>query len=247
MRWTSAGAGDFEVETITRPQRGTSVTLHLREDADEYLSTWKLKSIIGKYSDHISLPILMRKEEWKEGEEGKGGEMVAHRRVGNRQPGQRPVDPAEEGHHDRAVPGVLQADQPRPRAAAGLGAQPGGRLDRIHPAAVHPGARAVRPVEPREGGRRQAVRQARLHHGRGRGAAAGLPALRQGRDRLVRPAAQRQPRTAAGKPRREGDPRRPHQARAGHAGRPGQAEKDEAQRGGQGQVRQVLRASSARC
>jgi len=74
--WTSGGAGDFEVETITRSERGTSVTLHLREDALEYLSTWKLKSIIAKYSDHISLPILMHKEEWKEGEEGKGGEMV---------------------------------------------------------------------------------------------------------------------------------------------------------------------------
>ena len=76
VRWTSAGAGDFEVETISRPQRGTSVTLHLREDAGDYLGTWKLKSIIAKYSDHISLPILMRKEEWKEGEDDKGGEMV---------------------------------------------------------------------------------------------------------------------------------------------------------------------------
>ncbi|NPC58072.1 molecular chaperone HtpG [Caenimonas soli] len=76
VRWTSVGAGDFEVESISRPERGTSVTLHLREDAADYLSTWKLKSIINKYSDHISLPILMRKEEWKEGEEGKGGEMV---------------------------------------------------------------------------------------------------------------------------------------------------------------------------
>ena len=76
VRWTSGGAGNFEVEAIDRPERGTSVTLHLREDASEYLSTWKLKSVIGKYSDHISLPILMRKEEWKEGEEGKGGEMV---------------------------------------------------------------------------------------------------------------------------------------------------------------------------
>ncbi|MGZ5195899.1 MAG: molecular chaperone HtpG, partial [Ramlibacter sp.] len=76
VRWTSGGSGDFEVETVTRPQRGTSVTLHLREDAAEYLSTWKLKSIIGKYSDHISLPILMRKEEWKEGEDDKGGQMV---------------------------------------------------------------------------------------------------------------------------------------------------------------------------
>ena len=76
VRWTSVGAGDFEVETITRPERGTSVTLHLREDAQEYLNTWKLKSVISKYSDHISLPILMHKEEWKEGDDNKGGEMV---------------------------------------------------------------------------------------------------------------------------------------------------------------------------
>lgn len=76
VRWVSGGAGDFEVETITRAQRGTSVTLHLREDAQDYLSTWRIKSIIGKYSDHISLPILMRKEEWKEGEDGQPGEHV---------------------------------------------------------------------------------------------------------------------------------------------------------------------------
>ena len=77
VRWTSAGAGDFEVEQIERAARGTSVILHLREDADEYLNTWKLKQIIGKYSDHISLPILMEKEEWKDGEkEGEPGQMV---------------------------------------------------------------------------------------------------------------------------------------------------------------------------
>ncbi|GAB4088703.1 Hsp90 family chaperone protein [Hydrogenophaga soli] len=64
VRWISGGTGDFEVETITRAARGTSVILHLREDASEYLSHWKLKSIVGKYSDHISLPILMQKEEW---------------------------------------------------------------------------------------------------------------------------------------------------------------------------------------
>ena len=64
VRWTSEGAGDFEVETITRPERGTSVTLHLREGEEEFLSAWKLRSIVSKYSDHISLPILMQKEEW---------------------------------------------------------------------------------------------------------------------------------------------------------------------------------------
>jgi molecular chaperone HtpG len=76
VRWISGGTGDFEVEAIDRPQRGTSVTLHLREEAEEYLNTWKLKSVISKYSDHISLPILMRKEEWKDGTDDQGGEMV---------------------------------------------------------------------------------------------------------------------------------------------------------------------------
>jgi len=64
VRWSSEGAGDFEVETIVRPERGTSVVLHLREGEEEFLSGWKLRSIVSKYSDHISLPILMQKEEW---------------------------------------------------------------------------------------------------------------------------------------------------------------------------------------
>jgi len=68
VRWISGGAGNFEVEAITRPERGTSVILHLNDDAHDYLAAWKLKSVISKYSDHISLPILMEKEEWKDGE-----------------------------------------------------------------------------------------------------------------------------------------------------------------------------------
>jgi molecular chaperone HtpG len=64
VRWSSDGSGQFEVETITRTERGTDVTLHLREGEEDFLKTWKLKSIISKYSDHISLPILMKKEEW---------------------------------------------------------------------------------------------------------------------------------------------------------------------------------------
>ena len=68
VRWISGGAGNFEVESITRAERGTSVILHLRDDAMDYCSAWKVKGIINKYSDHISLPILMEKEEWKDGE-----------------------------------------------------------------------------------------------------------------------------------------------------------------------------------
>ncbi|KRB89196.1 molecular chaperone HtpG [Noviherbaspirillum sp. Root189] len=66
VRWESGGEGDFSVEPIEKATRGTDITLHLREGEDEFLSVWKLKSIIRKYSDHISLPILMQKEEWDE-------------------------------------------------------------------------------------------------------------------------------------------------------------------------------------
>ncbi len=64
VRWESDGSGEFTVESIDRPQRGTSITMHLREGEDDFLSTHKLKSVIRKYSDHISLPIQMNKEEW---------------------------------------------------------------------------------------------------------------------------------------------------------------------------------------
>jgi molecular chaperone HtpG len=77
VRWVSDGTGEFDVSDIERAERGTSVTLHLKDEASEYLNAWKLKSIINKYSDHISLPILMAKEEWKEGENDEPGAMVA--------------------------------------------------------------------------------------------------------------------------------------------------------------------------
>ena len=64
VRWSSEGSGEYELENISRTERGTDVILHLRDEEAEFLSSWKLKSIISKYSDHISLPILMQKEEW---------------------------------------------------------------------------------------------------------------------------------------------------------------------------------------
>jgi molecular chaperone HtpG len=66
VRWESGGEGDYTVESIEKIGRGTDVILHLREGEEELLSGWKLKSIIRKYSDHISLPILMQKDEWDE-------------------------------------------------------------------------------------------------------------------------------------------------------------------------------------
>ena len=76
VRWVSDGTGEFEVSETERAERGTSVTLHLKDESSDYLNAWKLKSIINKYSDHISLPIQMEKEEWKDGENDQPGEMV---------------------------------------------------------------------------------------------------------------------------------------------------------------------------
>ena len=59
VRWTSAGEGEYEIENIERPARGTTITLHLREGEDEFLESFRLRTIVGRYSDHISLPILM--------------------------------------------------------------------------------------------------------------------------------------------------------------------------------------------
>ncbi|MBP6189978.1 MAG: molecular chaperone HtpG [Azonexus sp.] len=67
--WESGGEGDYTVEMVEKGTRGTDVTLHLREGEDEFLGGWKLKSIIRKYSDHITLPIVMKKEDWKDGEQ----------------------------------------------------------------------------------------------------------------------------------------------------------------------------------
>ena len=81
VRWSSAGTGEFDVEQIHKAERGTDIILHLRDDALDYLESYKVKQIINKYSDHISLPIQMQKEVWQqeeaaEGETPKAGQYV---------------------------------------------------------------------------------------------------------------------------------------------------------------------------
>ncbi len=65
--WESDGGGEFDIEMVEKAHRGTTITLHLREDQDDLLSGHKIRSIIRKYSDHIVQPIVMKKEEWKDG------------------------------------------------------------------------------------------------------------------------------------------------------------------------------------
>ena len=67
VRWISEGENDYSIETVDRAKRGTKVVLHLREDADEFLNGYRLREIITKYSDHISFPIIMDKDDVKDG------------------------------------------------------------------------------------------------------------------------------------------------------------------------------------
>ena len=66
VEWISDGGGEFSVAMIERPERGTEITLRLRDGQDDLLSAWKLKSIVHKYSDHIVQPIVMKAEKWDE-------------------------------------------------------------------------------------------------------------------------------------------------------------------------------------
>ena len=74
VRWESAGEGSYSIETVEKPGRGTDVTLHMKEEEREFADAWRLRSVIGKFSDHIALPVEMLGEELgeeKEGEEKK--------------------------------------------------------------------------------------------------------------------------------------------------------------------------------
>jgi molecular chaperone HtpG len=66
VKWESTGEGEFTVEMVEKAGRGTEVTLHMKEGEDEFLSGWKLRQTVRKYSDHITLPILMKKDKWDE-------------------------------------------------------------------------------------------------------------------------------------------------------------------------------------
>lgn len=70
VRWESTGEGTYTSETITREARGTSITLHLKPDCEDFLETWTVRSAITKYSDHISVPVMLWEEKYEEPKEG---------------------------------------------------------------------------------------------------------------------------------------------------------------------------------
>ena len=170
--------------------------LHLKEDAKEFLDSWRLRSLVRRYSDHIAFPVRMPKE----------GEATLEYEAVNR--GTALWARPKADIKDEEYPEFYRHLTPRLGRAAGLGAQPRRGQTRLHQSHLHPGRGAVRPVAARWRARAQAVCASRVHHGRRRAVPAAVPALREGRARLGRPAAERFTGAAAGRQRSRGHARR---------------------------------------
>ncbi len=192
VKWESDGKGEYQLAQVELAERGTAVTLHLKADEDEFLKSWELRSLIRKYSDHVAFPIRMPKEQ--DGKPGDEWETV------------------NDASALWAKPRNEISDEDYQSFYKSLGHDFNDALAWTHnrvegsqsftTLAVHPRAAAVRPHDGRA--RRaqgtQALYQARLHHGRGRGVAAELPALRAWRGRCGRSAAQCEPRDSPAQP-----------------------------------------------
>ncbi len=202
VRWESKADGEFTVESVTRPQRGTAVVLHLKEDAREFADPYRLRSLIRRYSDHIGFPVLMRKE----GAASLDYEPSTRpRRSGRRPRGEITDDEYKQFYqhisHDHTDPIAWSHNKVEGK--------------REYTSLLFVPGRAPFDLWQRDAARgSEAVRAARFHHGRRRAVPAALPAVREGRDRLERPAAQRLARAAAGGRGSRSHPRRAHQARA---------------------------------
>ena len=162
VSWVSDGQGEYRVATVERAERGTTVRLKLKADADDFLRPERLKALIRKYSDHIAFPVRL----------AGGG---ASRRGG--QQSQGAVGAAAHRNQRRRVRRVLQAYCSRQRRPADLEPQPRRRQARVHELAVRAGRGAVRSVESRSAERREALRAARLHHGTSDAVLAVVPAV----------------------------------------------------------------------
>ena len=217
IRWESDGGGEFSVEPAERAGSGTDVTLHLREGEDELLDGFRLKSIVSKYSDHISAPIRMRKETWDKDKgamvTGDDFETVNQASALWARAKSEITDAQyrEFYHH-------VSHDFGEPLAWTHSRVE--GRTE--YTQLLYLPARA--PFDLWDRNHRHGIKlyvRARVHHGRCRAADAAVPAVRARRHRQQRSAAQRISRDPAGEPRRQGDPRGLDQARAVAARRTG--------------------------
>ena len=209
-RWTSDGKTGFDIEPAERAVAGTTVLLHFNEEGEQYANSWRLQEIVKKYSNHIAFPIFLTydKSEWNA-----DGEEVRSRRA----PPNRSTPPAPCGAAPRASSRTKTTRNSTSRITGDwedplfwFHTQAEGSLEYTTLFYI-PVEGAARSLPGRLQGRRQALREARLHHGRRQGASAAVPALRSRHHRQRRPSAQRQPRNPAAEPRAHQHPHRQRQ------------------------------------
>ena len=176
VRWESDGQGEFTVESIDKPARGTDVILHLKKDEREFLEMWKLRSIVKKFSDFLEHPVVMDVERE---DEQKNKTLVEETLNSRKAIWLRGKAEVTQDEYTR----VLQADQQRSRAAGLRDPLHRRGQQRVSRAAVHSRAPAPGISMGRRQGRPKALHPARADHGPLRGAAAALPAFRARRRR----------------------------------------------------------------
>ena len=206
VRWESAADGEFTVETVELAMRGTTIVLHLKDDAKEFLDAWRLRSLVRRYSDHIAFPVRMPKE----------GEATVEYEAINRGTAlwARPKGDIKDEEYVEFYR-HLTHDSGEPLTWSHNRVE--GKRDYTSLVYI-PACGAVRPVAARRRTRTQAVRAARVHHGRRRAVPAAVPALRQRRAGFRGPAAERVARAAAVRQRSGGHAGGADQARARPAG-----------------------------
>ena len=196
VRWDSDGEGTYEIQEHDKADRGTEVILHLREDDKEFLEAARLRQLVRRYSDHLSVPIVLKT--------GDQEETLNQAKAFWTRPKAELKDEDYQAFYKH-----LTHD---PGTGARLGAQQGRGQPRVHLAPVFAQAGAVRSVRTRAARRGTALREARVHHGQGGGAVAAVAAVHARAGRHGRPAAQRVARAAAEQSHRGED-----QVRAGEA------------------------------
>ena len=169
VRWESSGEGKFTVEPVAVEPRGTEVVLHLRDGEDEFLDRYRLRNIVRKYSDHVSIPIVMpvRRQGRRQ------GQGTRARRRSTPLPRCGPRSKSELGDDD--YKGFYKHVARMISRIPSRGFTAGSKESRVQPAAVHSGARSIRPVGSQRSARRKALRPAGVHHGRRRTPHARVP------------------------------------------------------------------------
>jgi len=215
------GGGEYTVEAAAKEGRGTDVVLHLREGEDELLSDWKLKEIVRKYSDHIAIPIVMKKVKW---DKEKSAEKITDEDETINQASAlwaRPKSEISEEQYQEFYKHVAH-DRTR-RSPTRTTASRAGRstwqllyIPRARRSTCGTGTSAGASSSTCGASSSWTTPSSCCR----------VPALRARRDRLERSSAQHLARDPAGEPRHRGDPRRLHQARPRPARRPRRNQKD---------------------